>query len=83
MKIILLLFLIATKSVASSKDYGDAASKAAQALYTQTGTEAYFTSYAQNLDKKYLTDDLRKEGFVAAILLQCIIQERITWKWSW
>lgn len=51
------------------------------AVYKQTGTEAYIDTVVKNLDKEYVPDSIRSRGAVVLILLQGSITHQIGWKW--
>lgn len=77
--IILLCILISTTQ---ANQTAQAVYSATEALYKQTGTEDFVNTLVQNLDKKYIPEDLNKDGAVVYVLLQTTIRHQLGWRFT-
>lgn len=77
--ITLVALLITTVQASSTSN---ARESAIRATYVQSGADEYITTLVKHIDSKYVPEYIRDNGAVAAILLQCVIRNEISWKWS-
>lgn len=78
-----LALLLLSSSLQAKANYDDAARKAAEAAYIQSGISENVDRYLQNVERKFVPVFIINNGGVFAFVAQTIYSEQFILKYQW
>ena len=79
MPVVILLFFISTTAWADQQQ--DAIEAVMKACYVQQGFDQIISDYARHYER-LLTDDEKKLGGWSYAVIKAVVEQQITWKWT-